>query len=148
VTIEFFATGDARLDEAIRLRIAVFVDEQGVPLDEEIDVHDRSDPLALHALARDDAGQPLGTGRFYARDPGTAQIGRMAVAARARGTGVGMALLRALMQAARERGFTHAVLDAQVHAQPFYAKAGFEPFGATLMDAGIVHQPMRRILGD
>ena len=64
----------------------MFVEEQGVPPDEEIDAHDRDDPIAVHALVRDPSGTPVGTGRYYVTEPGVVQIGRMAVLAETRGT--------------------------------------------------------------
>ncbi len=127
--------------EALAIRTRVFVGEQGVPPDEEIDAHDLTDPQAVHALVRFD-GRILGAGRFYVTGPRTVQIGRMAVEAQARGGGAGRALLEALVAEARRRGFRRAHLHAQTHARGFYAKAGFSDDGEPLWDAGILHQPM------
>lgn len=132
------------MDAALALRIAVFVDEQRIPLEEEIDAHDAPGSEAVHALACDADGRALGTGRYYREDAATARIGRMAVIPAGRGRGVGAALLAALMEHARAAGFTRAVLNAQEHALGFYAKAGFSPDDATNLDAGIVHREMRR----
>ncbi len=131
---------------ALALRIAVFVDEQRIPLEEEIDAHDDPAAGAVHALARDGNGSALGTGRYYRDDVATARIGRMAVVPAGRGQGVGAALLDALTAHARTAGFAHAVLNAQEHALGFYAKAGFAPDAETNLDAGIVHREMRRAL--
>jgi predicted GNAT family N-acyltransferase len=134
---------------ALAIRTTVFVEEQRVPPDEEIDDHDRTDRAAVHALAvaggeAGAAGTPraLGAGRFYAVDSATVQIGRMAVRADARGRGVGAALLTALVNEARRRGFARAHLHAQTHAATFYRKAGFDDDGPLMWDAGIEHQPM------
>ncbi|MFN2460733.1 MAG: GNAT family N-acetyltransferase [Candidatus Velthaea sp.] len=143
--VELFGVGDPRIGAAIRLRIAVFVDEQRVPLAEEIDEHDRTDTEAVHGLVRA-GGVAVATGRFFMRAPDAVQIGRMAVAAAARGTGIGRAVLLALMNEARRRGFATAWLDAQDHAVGFYAKAGFVAAGPAFVDAGIVHRAMRRAL--
>ncbi len=132
--------------EALAIRTRVFVGEQGVPPEEEIDAHDRSDPDAVHALVRD-GGRILGAGRFYVSSAGTVQIGRMAVDGVARGGGAGRALLTALVAEARRRGFRRAHLHAQTHARGFYAKAGFADDGEPLWDAGILHQPMSLELG-
>jgi predicted GNAT family N-acyltransferase len=123
----------------------VFVDEQGVPLDEEVDEHDLGDARAVHALVRDVAGS-VGTGRYYPVDAHSAQIGRMAVLPEARGRGAGRALLDALVTAAERHGFRRASLLAQVEAVPFYARAGFEPTGEEVWDAGMLHQPMEKRL--
>ncbi len=114
-----------------------------MPLEIEVDEHDRDDRQAVHALALL-AGEALGAGRFYVLEPGTVQIGRMAVLPEARGTGVGAALLEALVAEAKRRGFERAHLHAQVHAAGFYRRAGFRDEGPELWDAGILHQGMSK----
>lgn len=148
MTVELFGTSDEqRMREAIALRVDVFVTEQGVPYDEEVDAHDSpADTRAVHALARDACGEIVATGRFYERDAVTVQIGRMAAAREARGRGAGRAVLEALLREARSRGYHAASLSAQLYARPFYAKAGFESEGTVFLDAGIEHQEMRRML--
>jgi len=118
------------------------VDEQGVPLEDELDDHDRTDPDTVHALAYDDDRQAVGTGRFFPIDAARVQIGRMAVRADARGRGAGAALLTALMTEATRLGFSRAHLWAQTHARGFYLKEGFYDDGEPFMDAGIEHLPM------
>jgi predicted GNAT family N-acyltransferase len=122
--------------QARRIRFEVFVVEQGVPLDLEID---SADPGSVHALATRAGGPALGTGRLLS----DGHIGRMAVAREARGLGVGAALLRALMDAARVRGHREVELDAQVHARPFYERFGFAVIGPEFDDCGIPHVTMR-----
>lgn len=122
------------------VREPVFVHEQGVPRDIELDA---LDPACIHVLARDADGRPIGTGRL-APD---GRIGRMAVLAAWRGRGVGRALLRRLVEAAAERGLPEVHLHAQVDAEGFYAAEGFLPEGERFEEAGIVHQAMRRRLG-
>ena|SRR5437016_1017290 len=121
--------------QAQRIRVAVFVEEQGVPPELEMDEHD---DRCMHALAFV-GKEAVGTGRLL-RD---GHIGRMAVLKPWRGRGVGAALLRALVQAARERGDGEVLLSAQVHALPFYRAHGFAPFGDIYEEAGIPHQAMR-----
>lgn len=130
---------DALRELAVPIRFNVFVEEQRVPAEIELD---EWDALSLHAVARDEAGTPLGTGRLLP----DGHIGRMAVLAAARGSGVGTALLRALMDAARERGLSRVVLNAQTHAMPFYRREGFVEFGDVYDDAGIPHMAMARAL--
>lgn len=146
--VEVFDIDDMeRMRLACDIRTRVFVDEQGVPPEEEIDEHDRTDRSAVHVLARRADAVPVGAGRFYVTDPATVQVGRMAVVPEARGTGVGAALLSALLREATVRGFTRAHLHAQIHARGFYAKAGFYDDGPRLWDAGIEHVPMSLRLG-
>jgi predicted GNAT family N-acyltransferase len=147
VRVDLFGVDDrARLETAFAVRVPVFVGEQHVPADEEIDDHDRTDPQARHAIVRDETGLPVAAGRYYVLAPDSVQIGRMAVVLAFRRRGVGRRLLDALIDDARARGFRRAVLHAQDHAVGFYAKAGFTPFGATFVECGIVHQPMDRPL--
>ncbi|MHB8146782.1 MAG: GNAT family N-acetyltransferase [Vulcanimicrobiaceae bacterium] len=136
----------ARMAKARTVRFAVFVDEQHVPIEEEADVADRSDPAAVHVLVCSAADTPIATGRFFEREDGAVQIGRMAVMRPDRGRGVGMLMLNALMDEARNRGYVAAVLFAQVHAQQFYERAGFAAYGEPFTDAGILHIAMRRTL--
>jgi predicted GNAT family N-acyltransferase len=132
---------DYRTDlEALRaVREPVFVAEQQVPIEEEWDA---LDPHCHHVIARDEAGRPIGTGRLTPEH----KIGRMAVLAEWRGQGVGDALLVALIDEARRRGWPTVSLNAQVQAAGFYARHGFAPYGEEFMEAGIRHQAMRRAL--
>ncbi|GGY33736.1 GNAT family N-acetyltransferase [Pseudoduganella albidiflava] len=119
------------------IRIAVFVQEQNVPAELEMD---EKDAVCLHAVAYDAAGTPVGTGRLLP----DGHIGRMAVMKDARGTGIGSALLRGLMAHARERGHPEVELSAQTHAASFYRAHGFEQVGDEFHEAGIAHVAMRR----
>ena len=121
------------------LREAVFVREQEVPAELEWDADDAT---ALHALARNRLGLPLGTGRLVELAPGVGKIGRMAVRADMRGSGVGAAVLQALVNAARARGLRQVVLHAQLTAAGFYRRAGFSARGGVFDEVGIPHQEM------
>lgn len=122
-----------------RVRHHVFVEEQQVPATLEIDA---LDPLSVHVLARSADGTPVGAGRLTP----DGRIGRMAVLADWRGHGVGQALLLALVEAARARGWQEVTLHAQLPARVFYARQGFLPHGEVFEEAGIAHQHMRRVL--
>ena len=125
------------------LRHEVFVQEQHIPADLE---WDSADAQALHALAVNRLGLPLGTGRLLVGGDGSGRIGRMAVRRASRGSQVGRALLRQLTQAAVELGLRELHLLAQLSAQGFYLKEGYEPEGDVFTEAGIAHQRMRRRL--
>lgn len=129
--------------DAQPIRQAVFVREQGIPADLE---WDQADSGCTHAVAYNRLGQALGTGRLLEHVPGTAKIGRMAVLAAARGTGVGAQVLEALMQAARRQGYRQVLLHAQASAVGFYRRAGFSPRGAPFEEAGIEHQEMLKAI--
>jgi predicted GNAT family N-acyltransferase len=144
--VEFFGVDDRRrVDRALSVRFAVFVDEQGVPVEEEVDDHDRTDGAARHALVTH-GDRDIATGRYFVLDPQSVKIGRMAVLAEQRGCGVGRRLLVDLLADARSRGFLRAYLHAQEYAVDFYLKAGFKPLGETTVECGIIHQPMERVL--
>jgi predicted GNAT family N-acyltransferase len=128
-------------DALRRVRETVFVHEQGVPLAMEWDEHDDH---AVHLLARDGQGRPIGTGRLLP----DGRIGRMAVLIEWRGHGVGSALLKGLIAAARERGMAQVRLHAQCHALEFYARLGFQVHGDIFDEAGIPHRHMRQALSD
>jgi predicted GNAT family N-acyltransferase len=117
------------------VRTAVFIEEQQIPEAEE---WDEDDAHADHALARTTSGEPIATGRLTA----DGRIGRMAVVKAWRGQGVGMAVLRHLMERAAARGIRHLKLHAQSYAIPFYAQAGFAPVGAEFTECDIPHQTM------
>jgi len=121
--------------DAKPIRMEVFVREQKVPADLEMDANDA---VCLHAVAYGADGQPLGTGRLLP----DGHIGRMAVLASARGQGVGGAILQGLMEKARSRGDRKVVLSAQTHAADFYLAHGFAKAGDVFYEAGIAHIEM------
>ena len=126
--------------EALRaVRKTVFVEEQKVP--EELE-WDGRDEQCVHVLAQTLAGEAIGTGRLLP----DGHIGRMAVLKGWRGRGVGSALLRELICAAREQGHRTIELSAQTHALWFYRRHGFEAHGGEYLDAGIPHRTMRLAL--
>jgi len=124
---------------ASKVRTEVFVEEQRIPVEME---WDEADATAVHALARNRLGLPVGTGRLLQQAPGVSRIGRMAVNRVVRGSNVGRDVLRALMQAATERGDHEVRLHAQRTAKGFYTRLGFLPCGEPFEEAGIVHLEM------
>jgi len=131
-------------DAAGAVRKAVFVDEQGIPAELE---WDEADATSVHAVARNRLGLPLATGRLIPGAAGEAsRIGRMAVVAALRGSGVGQQVLSALVAAARERGVREIVLHAQADARAFYERAGFAVRGEPFDEVGIPHVEMVRTI--
>jgi predicted GNAT family N-acyltransferase len=129
---------EAARGEASRIRTAVFVREQRVPAEMEMDEHDAA---SVHALAYDE-GRAVGTGRLLP----DGHIGRMAVLKERRALGIGRAILERLVAEARRRGMREVVLSAQTHALEFYRRHGFVAEGDVYLEAGIPHQAMRRVL--
>ncbi len=134
--------------EAMRLRMQVFVREQGIP--EEIEA-DEFDVTSLHAVAINGLGMCVATGRML---PSVNQesradvmrIGRMAVARPLRGTQLGRQVLDALVDAARRQGKRQVELHAQCTAENFYRRAGFSVVGERYEEAGIPHVSMTKDL--
>ncbi|HDR8860082.1 TPA: GNAT family N-acetyltransferase [Burkholderia territorii] len=128
--------------DAARIRDAVFVREQRIPPEWELD---DEDPVSLHVVAyRVDAAtgarRAVATGRLLR----TGTIGRVAVLADARGQGAGSAVLHALLDAARQRGEPIVRLYALVAAVPFYVRHGFAAIGEPFVEIGVPHVEMVR----
>jgi len=133
---------EEELQEAFAIRKEVFVDEQQVPIEEEIDAFDRLSGVCRHYLAMEGIS-PIGAARWREYAPGTAKLQRIAVLKPWRGKGIGRLLVEAMERDAAALGYRLAVLDAQCTAEPFYRKLGYttesaEPF----LDAGIPHVRM------
>lgn len=129
--------------DCLALRLEVFVEEQNVPIEEEVD---DLDPVATHLIARDEAGTAVGTARvFEVGDIG--KIGRVCVVKSHRGTGLGAALIEACMTELRTRPHLKtAKLGAQSYAIGFYERLGFSVVGDEYLDAGIPHRDMAQPL--
>ncbi len=123
------------LPDLREIREQVFIVEQNVP---SVAEWDDIDEQSLHVVARDGEGRPVGTGRLNPQHT----IGRVAVIAAWRGRGVGVALMRALLSSARERGIRRVELHSQTHATGFYERLGFIAFGEEYMECEIAHRSM------
>ena len=135
-------TWDQFEDAATAVRTAVFVEEQGVSEDEELDGNDSD---AVQFLARD-GEYPVGTARLRFTEPAVGKVERVAVREPYRGTGVGSALMRAVEDAAGDDGATALKLHAQTHVEAFYQQLGYETVSEVFEEAGIPHVEMRKRL--
>jgi predicted GNAT family N-acyltransferase len=122
------------------IRETVFIDEQRVPRELEFD---ERDPLCLHVLAFDE-GTPVGTGRLDLDYGG--KVGRVAVVATHRRSGVGTALMEHLHALAREAKQPRLWCNAQLTAVPFYERLGYVRSGDVFVEAGIDHVRMEYAL--
>lgn len=137
---------------AFAIRHDVFVLEQGVPADLEVD---DLDATADHFLLYD-GDVAVGAGRLVFEPPGFAGIavplgpvghlGRLAVLSPGRGLGSGAQLVHAIEERARERSLRVMVLAAQTHAVGFYERLGYLAYGEEFDDAGLPHRWMSRSL--
>jgi predicted GNAT family N-acyltransferase len=124
----------------VALRIEVFVDEQRIPRDLELDAYE---DVATHFLAVDEAsGAAVGTSRLVVMN-GVGRIGRVAVVKARRKEGIGATLVHAAIDEARRAGLGEAVLSAQVSAIAFYERLGFVREGAEYIEDGILHVTMK-----
>ena len=134
------------MDDALSVRRAVFIEEQQVSEDEEIDEHDRDggwlgDVVQMTGYID---SKPVVTGRLMAESApeADAHIGRVAVLKELRGKGYGKQLMLALHEQGRKRGVRRLTLGAQLHAIPFYESLGYTVSGDVFLDAGIEHRRM------
>lgn len=130
-----FGTSD--FAACLAIRTEVFVNEQNVPVEEELDSFDA---IALHILALV-GGQPIGTARAVEKALGHWKIGRVAVRVSHRQQGIGAALMQAIESACHGSHFT---LSAQTHALSFYKRLGYEAEGTEFFEAGIPHFLMHK----
>ncbi len=126
-------------EDAQKVRIEVFVIEQNVPVELE---WDEGDEVSTHAVAYDQQGRPVATGRLLP----DGHLGRMAVSQSLRGQGIGKQVLIALLDHARQDGHQELVLHAQTHAVPFYERQGFVVEGEEFIEADMPHRLMRKRL--
>ncbi|WP_191061094.1 GNAT family N-acetyltransferase [Geminicoccus harenae] len=137
-----FARDEAEVAAALDVRCAVFCDEQGVSLAEEMD---GLDDQCRHLVATV-VGRVVGTARLraYGRDGAVGKIERVALLKEARGLGLGQRLVRFAAQVLAAQGHATLLLNAQTYAQGFYARLGFRAEGEPFDDAGIPHVAMWR----
>ena len=141
---------------AFAVRHDVFVTEQGVPADLERDPQD-GDADHLVAYDGDRADRAVGAGRlvveragFEDADPAlgpVGHLGRLAVRPEGRGAGLGVALVKAIEERARDRGLAVMALSSQTYAIGFYGRLGYVAHGPEFDDAGLPHRWMTRRLG-
>ena len=131
------------VSEAISVRRSVFVDEQGVPEERELDGRDDE---SIHVLARD-GDEPVGAARLREYDDGTAKVKRVAVIASRRKEGIGRELMAVVESTAAAEGYEEVLLHAQVPVVAFYERLGYEVTSEEFEDAGIAHREMRKSLG-
>ncbi|MBA5709830.1 GNAT family N-acetyltransferase [Bacillus velezensis] len=129
---------EKQLNDAFFVRKEVFVKEQHVPEEEEIDqFEDTSEHIVIY-----DGGQPVGAGRWRLKD-GQGKLERICVMKSHRSLGVGAIMMQALEKAAAAKGAGSFILHAQTQAVPFYEKQGYRvTSGEEFLDAGIPHLEM------
>ncbi len=129
--------GEENLEDVHMIRTRVFIEEQKVPPELEMD---GTDVDAIH-LAVYDEGVPVATGRVLIKD-GVFTLGRIAVLKEHRGKKYGDLVVRMLIRRAFDMGGQKQYLHSQTHARGFYEKLGFAAYGEEFAEAGIPHVSM------
>lgn len=129
-------------EDALNIRYKVFVEEQNVPAEIEIDeLEDKCHHLVLY-----ENQNPIGTARIYHRGDGIYKIQRVAILKKYRNQGMGAQLMKECEFKIKKLRGTKMTLGAQLHALPFYEKLGYIAEGKEFMDAGIPHREMTKTL--
>lgn len=130
-------TTNEELALAFQIRKLIFVKEQGVAPEIELDEYDA---ICDHILILDD-NNPIATGRIREID-GKAKLQRICVLPNYRGKGVGKLVIENLEKLAREKNLLTSILNAQYHAREFYEKLGYETISDIFMEQNIEHVSM------
>jgi predicted GNAT family N-acyltransferase len=129
------------LAQAYHVRMVVFVEEQNVPAEEELDAHDK---VSTHFIGYEDK-EVIAVSRLrFSDDYG--KLERICVLKEHRGKSHGSHLIEAMEAAIIEKGYTKAKLNAQTRAVSFYERLGYVVVSGEFMDAGIPHVTMTKQL--
>ena len=135
----------AEFEGAVTVRMRVFVGEQGIPANVEVDDAD-SAPDTVHAVALHQ-GAVIATGRLLPDVDGKGpHIGRMAVERDWRRNGVGGKVLTFLEEQGRLLQFQQITLHAQEYVKSFYEQHGYDEVGEMFLEEGIPHREMVKTL--
>lgn len=122
------------LEDAFYVRKAVFVEEQGVPLEHELDEYE---DCSEHILVYYD-NKPAATGRLRIIDD-IGKLERICVIINYRKHGVGRVVVERLEMIAKEKGINKVKLHAQIQARSFYEKLGYKQVSNEFMEENIPH---------
>lgn len=129
---------DKELKDAFYVRQTVFVQEQNVPIEEEIDAYEEE---SVHFVLYDDDKKPIGAGRYRTFDE-YGKVERICILSTNRKGGAGKAVMDKIEEYALNNGAPALKLNAQTQAIPFYSKLGYEVISDEFLDAGIPHKTM------
>ena len=130
---------DNQLEDARKLRIKTFVEEQGFPLGNEMT---NDDYECWHVLLKDKS-QVIGNARVIKKDD-RSYLGRVAIDIDYRGNGYGKLLNQKVLDECKKRGVDTLYLESQIHVVNFYKKLGFETEGPVFVVEGADHQKMKK----
>lgn len=130
-------------EDAYQVRTIVFVDEQKVPPELEIDEHEEH---SEHFVAYDNEGKAVGAGRLRPLNQNEAKVERICVLSSERQSGLGKEIMAVLEDHAKSLEIKRLLLHAQDHAIPFYEKLGYRIISEPFDEAGIMHVKMEKQL--
>ena len=130
--------GKDNLKDAFKVRFEVFVNEQKVNSDIEIDEFDKT---SKHFVFYD-GKTPVGTGRVV-KNNDQYSIGRICVLKEYRGQKIGDLIVRMLIEKTFELGATNITIQAQTYVEKFYENFGFISFGYVFDEADIDNISMK-----
>ena len=133
----FIVKNKSDFEKTIEIRRQVFIKEQNVP--EEIEI-DGFDSKSEHFIAYF-SNEPIGCARIRA-DNNIVKLERIAIIQKHRGKGFGQQLTNFLIDYCKNQDYKEIHLHSQTYIADFYEKLGFIPIGKTFYDAGIEHIEM------
>lgn len=136
------ATTDQEREDAFFVRRKVFVEEQGVPFNLELDELDKT---AEHFIVYKE-DKPMGAGRFREVSSGVGKVERVCILPNYRRKKVGKQIMNELEDYAKSKEFEKILLNAQSYAVPFYEKMGYVITSPEFMDADIPHRAMEKVI--
>lgn len=134
---------DTIYSDAVAIRQDVFILEQGVPREIELDTHEKE---CLHFVLYTEKDESIATCRLLHVNSTNAKIQRMAVKKKFRGHSYGRLLIEEVEKIAKEKKYTIITLGAQVTAVGFYETLGYQKNGEPFIEANIEHSPMDKKL--
>lgn len=139
----YHVTNEEQLKDAYQVRHQVFVDEQKVPEDLEIDQYEEQ---SEHFVVYQNENEPIGAGRLRPVSSTEAKVERICVLQEVRGQSIGYQIMDKIENVAQKKGIKTLMLHAQDHAKGFYTRLGYETVSEPFDEAGIVHVKMKKEL--
>ena len=135
------------LNLGFALRIEVFVKEQNVPIELELDEKDYSENTVHIGYFDDD--KLIGIARLIDLDKDVIHIGRVVIDKEYRGKGIGRKLIVGCETTAKNILKREVIIElsAQIQAEKFYESLGYNRVNDKIyLDAGIEHVDMRKVI--
>ena len=140
--IKKYSIEDHGYKDALHVRRDVFVNEQQIDESEEIDGFEDS---SLHFVLYDEE-KPVGASRLRQVN-NDGKVERVCILSSHRKKGLGEKLMTAMEQTAIDQSYSSLILYAQIQAEDFYKKLGYETTSTKpFLDANIPHVAMKKVL--